>query len=156
MASIADQASFWFINTLVKIRIPYEAGQDQISILEHLAPSGDSPPLHIHRNEDEVFQVLDGTLKINRGGEEIRAAAGDFLIVPKGTPHTYRVVSALDARFITVTRGPEFEGLVRHLGRPAPRDALPPHSGPPTQEQLAAIVEACKRFGIDIVGPPLN
>jgi quercetin dioxygenase-like cupin family protein len=156
MASVSDKASFWFINTLVKIRIPYEAGEDQISILEHLAPPGDSPPLHIHRNEDEVFQVLDGTLRISHDGAETLAAAGDFLIVRKGTPHTYRVVSASDARFITITRGREFEGLIRHLGRPAQRDALPPHAGPPSQEQLAAIAEACKRFGIDIVGPPLG
>jgi quercetin dioxygenase-like cupin family protein len=149
-------SDFWFINTLVKIRIPCSAGTDEIAILEHLAPSGDSPPLHIHRNEDEVFQVLDGTLRISHGGKEARAVAGDYLLIPKGTPHTYRVVSEAGARFLTITRGPEFEGLIRHLGRPALRDELPPHAGPPNPEQLAIIIEACKRFGIDIVGPPLS
>ena len=36
----------WFLNTLVKIRVAGDDGTDGLSVLEHRAPAGDSPPLH--------------------------------------------------------------------------------------------------------------
>jgi quercetin dioxygenase-like cupin family protein len=153
---MVEQARLWFLNTLVKIRVPHETGQDQITIMEHVAPFGDSPPLHIHRNQDEGFIVLDGHLKLVMDGKDLSAQAGDYLLAPKGVAHTYCVTSKPSARFITVTRGGDFEGLVRFLGRPALRDELPAPSPPPTPEQVADLVAACRTFGIDIVGPPLS
>ncbi len=155
MSSAADPVSFWFLNTLVKIRVPNTTGADGITIMEHRAPQGDSPPLHVHRNQDEGFVVLDGEILVNLDGKEIIARRDSTLLVPKGVPHSYRVVSPDGARFLTITRGADFEGLVRFLGRPAERDALPAPAGPPTPEQAAKLAEASARFGIDLVGPPL-
>jgi quercetin dioxygenase-like cupin family protein len=154
MTSVSAQTRLWFLNTLVKIRVPHVSGRDQIAVLEHLAPFGDSPPLHIHRNQDEGFIVLEGNLRVLMDGKETTASAGDFMLAPQGLPHSYRVLSDT-ARFVTITRGPDFEGLVRHLGRPAPRDELPAPAPPPTPDQIAGLVAACKTFGIDVVGPPL-
>lgn len=53
----------WFLNTLVSVRVPHAHGKDGISVLESRAPRGDSPPLHIH-GEDEIFHVLEGQLLI--------------------------------------------------------------------------------------------
>ena len=156
MASDTEQSRLWFLNTLVKIRVPHLTGPDQITIMEHVAPFGDTPPLHIHRNQDEGFIVLDGHLKVVIDGEELSAQAGNTLLIPQGVVHTYYVTSKPSARFVTVTRGPDFEGLVRLLGRPALRDELPAPSPSPTPEQVADLVAACRTFGIDIVGPPLT
>ena len=54
----SDARHLWFLNTRVTARVSYRDGTDGISVLEHQAPHGDSPPLHVHRNEDEVFHVL--------------------------------------------------------------------------------------------------
>ena len=156
MEPTPDQTAFWFLNTLVKIRVSHSEGTDQLAIMVHHAPFGDSPPLHIHRNQDEGFIVLDGEIRLNQDGRESRAVAGDYFLAPKDVPHSYRVASRSGARFVTITRGGDFEGLIRFLGRPAASDGLPPQSGPPSPEQAASLVEACARFGIDIVGPPLG
>lgn len=155
MALAENPTLIWFLNTLVKIRVPNTSGQDEITIMEHRAPAGDSPPLHIHRNQDEGFVVLDGEIRVNMDGKEIIARKESALLAPKGIPHSYKVISAEGARFLTITRGPDFEGLVRFLGRPAERDALPVPSGPPSPEQAAKLAEICAKFGIDLIGPPL-
>jgi quercetin dioxygenase-like cupin family protein len=151
----ADPVSVWFLNTLVTIRVPNRTGADGITIMEHRAPEGDSPPLHVHRNQDEGFVVLEGAIRVNLDGSELVARQESALLVPKGIRHSYKVISPGGARFLTITRGPDFEGLVRFLGRPAERDELPTPSGPPSPEQAAKLAEACAQFGIDLVGPPL-
>jgi quercetin dioxygenase-like cupin family protein len=146
----------WFLDTEVIIKVSHEDGSDGVSVLQHRASYGDSPPLHIHRNEDEIFHILEGEMLFRVAGEDRRACSGDTLLAPKGIPHTYRVDSADGARFLTITRGGDFEGLVRSCGRPAERSGLPDPSGPPTPEQVEALAAVCSQHGIELVGPPLH
>ena len=84
------------------------------------------------------------------------ARAGDILLVPQGTPHTYRVEAPGGARFLTIACGQEFERFVRAYGRPAEHDGLPDPSGPPTPEQAETLAQAARQYGIELVGPPLS
>ena len=122
----------WFLETLVAIRVPHDAGDDGISVIESVAPYGDSPPLHIHRNEDELFHVLEGTMRLRVGDDELVADAGDIFLAPKGVPHTYRVESREGARWLVTTTCGDFEAMVRAASRPAEREELPECTGPPT------------------------
>ena len=54
----------WFQNSLATIRVSMSDGQDGISVLEHRVPYGFSPPLHLHRAEDEVLHVLEGEFRV--------------------------------------------------------------------------------------------
>lgn len=153
--TITGKELFWFNNTLIAIHIPSAAGQDGICVVEHRMPFGDSAPLHVHRREDEVFHVLEGRMRFQIDGQERLAGPGDTVIAPKGLPHTYRVESPEGARTLTVTRGADFETLLRQAGRPAERPELPPQMEP-TPEIIAALVQLCANNGIDIVGPPLG
>lgn len=126
-----------FLDTTVTIRVPHAAGADGISVIESVAPRGDSPPLHVHRTEDEVFHVLEGEFRFRVGDEEVRVGAGETLLAPKGVPHTYRVESA-EGRWLVVTTGGDFESLVRAA---PPKERLP---------------EECAARGIELVGPPLD
>ncbi len=146
----------WFLDTLVVIRVSHRTGDDGISVIESVAPYGDSPPLHVHRNEDELFHLLDGTMRFHVGDDEFVADAGDVFLAPKGIPHTYRVESLEGARWLVTTTGGDFEGMVRGASRPADRDALPEPNGPPTPDQQAALAAVCAAHGIDLVGPPLH
>jgi quercetin dioxygenase-like cupin family protein len=143
----------WFLNTVVTVRVSCVAGEDSISVLESLAPHGDSPPLHVYE-EDEIFHVLEGELRVRVGEEDTRAGPGETVLAPKGVPHTYRVDSQDGGRWLVITHG-DFERLVRSVGRPAERPGLPPRATP-TPEQVAALAEACRGAGIEIVGPPLD
>jgi mannose-6-phosphate isomerase-like protein (cupin superfamily) len=150
-----DTEHFWLLNTVVTIRLSGTHGGDRISILEHRAPYQDSPPLHLHVNEDEVFHVLEGEARFRLGDTERRAGARDILLVPKGAVHTYRVESRSGARFITITVGGDFERFVRAAGQPATRFELPEPAGPPTEAQVTAFTALARSHGIEIVGPPL-
>src|SRR4051812_50182074 len=78
----------WFFDTLTIVRVPHEQGCDGISVLERLAPFGDSPPLHVHHAEDETFYVLEGELRIRAGDGDIRIGSCEGGAAPGGVPHT--------------------------------------------------------------------
>ncbi len=46
-------------------------------------------PLHLHRNDDEAWYVLEGTLCVRLGKEVVEARAGSAVFAPRGTVHTY-------------------------------------------------------------------
>jgi mannose-6-phosphate isomerase-like protein (cupin superfamily) len=46
-------------------------------------------PLHLHRNDDEAWYVLEGRLCVRVGKDVVEADAGSAVFVPRGTPHTY-------------------------------------------------------------------
>jgi quercetin dioxygenase-like cupin family protein len=142
----------WFLDTLATVRV---GGRDGISVLERLAPQGESPPLHVHQREDEVFHVLDGELRLRAGDEEVRVAAGETALAPLGVPHTYRVESPAGARWLLITSRGDFERFMRAVSRPAERSELPVPAGPPTPEQIDALAAAAREHAIDFVGPPL-
>ena len=109
----------WFLNTSVAVRCSSAHSDRSLSVLEHRAPLHDSPPLHVHTGEDEVFVVLDGELRVQVGTVEQSAGPGTVLVAPKNVPHTYRVDSSGGARWLTVTGPGDFEQFVRTMARPA-------------------------------------
>jgi mannose-6-phosphate isomerase-like protein (cupin superfamily) len=143
----------WFLNTLVTFPIESSAA-DRVSVLESLAPRGDSPPLHVHRHEDEVFHVVDGELTLVVGEDTVRLGAGATALAPMGVPHTYRVDSE-QARWLVVTTAGSFAEFVRAASRPAESAGLPEPAGPPSEEEQRAFAALCGRHGIELVGPPL-
>ncbi len=147
---------FWFLDTLVRIRVPHSDGEDGVSLIENWAAHGDSPPLHIHQTEDELFQVLEGEFRFVVGKEEHRAGPGEVLLAPKGVPHTYRVESAAGGHWLVTTTHGDFERFVREVSRPATTPELPPTSGPPTREEMDQLAAAALRHHIELVGPPLG
>ncbi|MEU2671455.1 cupin domain-containing protein [Streptomyces sp. NPDC007164] len=54
-----------------------------------LAPRTQGPPQHRHAQHDEGFYILSGTVRFTVGDEDYDAAAGTFVMVPPGTPHTF-------------------------------------------------------------------
>jgi len=146
----------WFINTLVVIRVPPERGADGLCVMEHLAPNGDSPPLHVHQDQDEIFALLAGEARFHLSGRDFEARIGDCLLVPKGEHHSYLATSVAGVRFLTITRGNGFVGLVREVGRAAKTDGLPELAGPPSREEQEALAHIARRHGVEFVGPPLH
>jgi mannose-6-phosphate isomerase-like protein (cupin superfamily) len=46
-------------------------------------------PPHVHHRDDEAWYVLEGTLRVRVGAEEVETRAGSGVFVPRGMPHTY-------------------------------------------------------------------
>jgi mannose-6-phosphate isomerase-like protein (cupin superfamily) len=121
-------------------------------------PRGAAPPLHIHHDADEAFYVLEGELTIFVGDERIEVGAGDFVLGPKGIPHTFLVRSERAEVFVTFTpagtEGPfgfGLDGFFREIGIPVVPGEAPPEPVPPDPEEFA---RRAALYGIEIVGPP--
>ena len=156
MAKSISPNQLWFLDSLVTIRVSTSDGEDGLSIVEHWMPYGSSPPLHIHRTEDEIFHVLEGEYRLKLLDKEIRGRAGEVLLAPRGVPHTYRVESQNGGRCLTITAKGDFERFIRAMGRPAERPERPPQAGPPSPETIQALKTMAAKYGIDLVGPPLQ
>jgi mannose-6-phosphate isomerase-like protein (cupin superfamily) len=69
--------------------------EDDFVIAEWQDPGGPAgpprliAPRHLHRHDDEAWYVLEGTLRVQVGRDEVEAHAGSAVFVPRGTPHTY-------------------------------------------------------------------
>ena len=135
----------WFINDLVEV---YAGGEH--TVLEMVAPPGDQPPLHVHNESEEGFYLLEGEVTFWAGADERRLGPGDFVLGPKGVPHTYLVTSETPARFIVTSSTGEFAAFVQAYGVPAERPGLPEPAAPDVERlgRLAA------EHGIDLLGPP--
>jgi mannose-6-phosphate isomerase-like protein (cupin superfamily) len=53
---------------------------------------GEGPPPHIHKTEEEAFYVLENSFDVLVGEPSIKANAGAFVLVPRGTVHTFSKV----------------------------------------------------------------
>lgn len=47
------------------------------------------PPLHIHKNQDEVFFVASGEFLVQIDKEILTVKTGDTVFIPRGVPHTF-------------------------------------------------------------------
>lgn len=52
-----------------------------------VAPGGYVPFEHVHVNQDEIFHIQAGQMRVRVKGVEQRGKAGETLTIPRGTPH---------------------------------------------------------------------
>jgi quercetin dioxygenase-like cupin family protein len=89
------------------------------------------PPEHFHPIYAEHFEIVQGEFIFKIGGEERSARAGDRLVVPKQTPHTFRCVGEAFGAMVVETHpaarigeviatlfGMAHEGLLTPQGQP--------------------------------------
>lgn len=110
------------------------------SLMERtLPPGGRTPPAHRHATCSEAFFVLDGTVTFWLDGAEMAGGPGDFLLVPRGTGHTFGNRSGAPARLL-VLHAPAADAYFAELHRLWA-------DGPPPDR--AAEIELMRRHGMD-------
>jgi quercetin dioxygenase-like cupin family protein len=118
-----------------------------LTAIDTTAAPGEGPPLHVHRDQDEVIYTLEGELRIKLGEEMIHAPAGTFIYIPRGTPHAWQNVGDAPARFFA-TVSPAAIGFEQFFMRYA---ELPPDErGPEAFARLGR-----ETGGLEVLGPPL-
>ena len=91
------------------------------------------PPPHLHKYEDESFYILEGRIDFQAGDKKIRAAAGDLVVLPKGVPHSFNLVTDTAKALLLITPA-GFETVFKEFGTPALTLDLPPIPGNPSRE----------------------
>jgi mannose-6-phosphate isomerase-like protein (cupin superfamily) len=78
-----------------------------------LVPGADGPPLHMHREHQEAFYVVEGTVTFTVAEEEVEAPVGSFLMIPAGTMHTFANRAERPARCVNAYVPGGFEQYFR-------------------------------------------
>lgn len=145
----ADADALWVIRD--RVRFLGEVEGSDLSILEVEVPPGSGTPPHLHASP-EIFRVLDGEIVFGLFGDEapreVTARAGTVVTVPSRAPHNYRNAGAAPATMLVVLER-SMASFFRDLGR---RETPP--AGPPGEDEIAAVMAACARHDITVLGGP--
>lgn len=142
--------ALWFLGNLVTVKATGAETGGRVTVVEFLNPPGFAPPLHRHRQEDEMFFLLDGAATFFCDGEELNASAGDFVLLPSGLPHSFVVAPGGPLRTLQITTPAGFEAFAAAVGAPATERRLPD----PGPVDPAALAHAGRLHGVEILGPP--
>lgn len=80
-----------------------EQDDGDLSLMERtLPPGGRRPPPHRHTNCSEAYFVLDGRVSVIVEGEEQIVGPQGFVLVPRGTAHTFGNAGEDQARLLVM------------------------------------------------------
>ncbi len=116
-----------------------------VSVVESHDVTGGGPPLHIHRSEDETFQVLEGEYEWTVADKTFVAEKGATIFAPRGVPHTYRYLGQTPGRLMCIITPAGFEGFFEEIG------ALSSEK----QQDIPRVIEIAAKYGLEI-RPPSN
>lgn len=117
-----------------------------MSITDSVSPPDSGPPRHIHHMEDETFVILSGDCEFLLGEESFVRGPGETVFIPRGTEHTFRVVSTSPCRHLIILTPGGFEDFFAEM-------AIGQFQIP---KDMPAIDESAKRHNLTLTGPPLG
>lgn len=119
-----------------------EQDDGDLSLMERtLPPGGRRPPAHRHTNCSEAYFVLDGLVVVIVEGEELTVGPEGFVLVPRGTAHTFGNAGEAEARLLVI-HAPAMDAYFAGLHDLWNRDEAP---SPAEERALMA------RFGMEVV-----
>ena len=135
------------VGGILTFKVTADQSGGAVTAIDTVAAPGEGPPLHVHRDEDEIVYAVDGMLRLKLADDLIQAPAGSFVFIPKGTPHTWQNVGDAPARFFVVVM-PAARAFERFFLTYA---ELPEHErGAEAFARLADETQA-----LEVLGPPL-
>jgi mannose-6-phosphate isomerase-like protein (cupin superfamily) len=146
-----DAPAWWFLDTLV-VEHRTAPGMGTV-VLEMTMPVGASPPLHVHDDLDDTWYILEGRMTVRCGDDELVVGAGHWVSMPRGVPHTFRVVGDCEARILLVHDNASFRDLIRELGTPAPARVVPSQPTFPPMDEMARVSAS---HDLRPAGPPMS
>lgn len=149
-SKLAEESRRWFLGSQAWIRVTSEQSGGSVAMVEHLIPPGSESPWHLHRDQDETWYVLEGTVTFVVGESRWRLRQGDCAFGPRNIPHGFRVDGDAPARILFVaTPASGFDRFVFEGSEPATAPGFPPPQPPdiPRLSQLAA------RYHHSVLGP---
>lgn len=149
----ADGEALGIFGGLYTFKARAEDNGGAYTLIEVQARAGFAAPLHWHEHEEEGFWVASGVVNLLIGEQVVRATAGSFSFVPRGTQHSFQFDSP-DAKLLLLLTpgGAGHEGFFREIGDPLQSHTIPsPPSAMPDPWRMA---EIAARHGTRVVGPP--
>jgi mannose-6-phosphate isomerase-like protein (cupin superfamily) len=147
-----EGAHVWQERACVTVKLAAGHCEDgRVSAVEFLAPAAFGPPLHIHHGEDEILQILEGTVRVVCGDTDVVAGAGAFAFLPRGVPHTFWTMGDQPARMLAIFTPGGVEAMFVDAGIATDEARLPDGAAATAVADLDVA-----RHRIEMVGPPLE
>ena len=91
---------------------------------------------HIHDHTDEAYYVFSGELDYLVDDRVLRLQKGSFVFVPRGSVHTFTVISN-SARFLNIHTEPGYERVIRAFGKKIQGPTTPTKAGRQQKDPLS-------------------
>ena len=117
-------------------------------ILDYRAPASFGPPRHLHYVQDEVLEILEGSIAVWTPDWSGVLHAGDIVSLPAGVPHAWRSIGGQAVHF-TVIVTPGGPGGFKEFFPTIQQRNL-------TIADIPELVAAAEIGGMQITGPPLT
>ena len=151
-ANVEEGPAYWQVGILWVMLATGEQTGGEYSLMWELCPKNSGPTPHYH-DQDEQFFVIDGEVTYLTGGEELRAAAGSFVLIPRGTVHSFRVDSETATLLNSYTPA-GFERAIVELGERAQARTLPPADRPAVPGGTDKAMALFQEIGMHLVEEP--
>ncbi len=137
--AVGEGETLWVMGAFVTLK----AQSADASFFEVICPPEAGPPPHIHHQKGEAFYVLEGSFSFLSGDETIETGAGSFVLIPRGTLHTFKNTGESTGKlWISSTSPGSHERFFRDVGVPVSDMAsFEPPEGPPDMEKVLASAE---------------
>jgi len=89
----------------------------QFTLIEQYDDPGVGIPPHIHFDEDELFCVLEGTLKVTIDGQSKIAKEGDVVFCPRRISHSWEVIGDKKAKTLLTIVPAGLEAMFEELSK---------------------------------------
>jgi quercetin dioxygenase-like cupin family protein len=117
-------------------------------ILDYRAPAGFGPPRHLHYLQDEVLDILEGSIVVWSPSWCGVLHQGDVVSLPSGIPHAWRSIDDRAVHF-TITVTPGGPGGFKEFFPTIQQRNL-------TIADTSELLAAAEIGGMQITGPPLT
>jgi quercetin dioxygenase-like cupin family protein len=101
--------------------------------------AGDGPPPHIHKSEEEAFYVVEGEVNVQLEDTTVRGTAGSFILIPRGTVHTFSKAGTEPAKILVIISPAGFEQFFMEIDGSTDIDKL---------------MTLAPKYNLAIMGPP--
>lgn len=130
----------------VCIKLKSAASPNRMAAMTVDVPPGGGVPPHTHTKEQESYFMLEGTMVMQLGSQELTIEPGDFVHVPAGTVHGYKNDSDRCVRFLAWSIGGAIDEFFTEM---AEKVRVLPDDLP----KMPAILE---KYGIQMVEPSIT
>ncbi|MHB8575043.1 MAG: cupin domain-containing protein [Dehalococcoidia bacterium] len=95
----------------VQLKVREATGGAYALLESTLAAGGPMPLPHVHHVHEEALYVIAGELSVQAAARTLVAPAGTFILIPRGTLHTFRNSGTQEARYLILVSPPGLEGM---------------------------------------------
>jgi mannose-6-phosphate isomerase-like protein (cupin superfamily) len=128
----------------IRVKISSRDTGGAFAVFEAQTQPFHGPPLHLHRDQDEWWYILEGEYRFEVDGQEIYARAGASVFAPRGSRHTFQNIGTATGQIVTTVVPGGIDIFFEELEMAVPRGAVP---------DAAKMIPIFKKHGFELLGP---